>query len=81
MLEAEKIARIGELSRKSRSEGLSEAEMAEQKELREEYLAAFRVGFRSVLDSITWEEPKHGHEHGHECGCGDCQGHEHGHKH
>ena len=52
MLSKEKIDRINELSNKSKTEGLSEAEKAEQKSLREEYLVQFRVSFKQQLDSI-----------------------------
>ena len=52
MLSKEKIDRINELSNKSKTEGLSEAEKAEQKTLREEYLVQFRVSFKQQLDSI-----------------------------
>lgn len=51
-MEKVKIERISELSRKERSEGLSDAEKREQKELREEYLCAVRKNFRLVLENI-----------------------------
>lgn len=51
-MEKEKLDRIGELSRKSRSEGLSDEEKAEQKALREEYIETMKRNFRSILDNI-----------------------------
>jgi len=48
----EMIDRINELSRKKKSEGLTEEEAAEQKELYREYLAAFRANFKAQLDNI-----------------------------
>ena len=51
MLE-EKIQRINELARKSKTpEGLTEEEKAEQKQLRQEYLAEWRQGVAQVLDN------------------------------
>lgn len=44
--------RINELAKKSKVESLSEAEKAEQKELRDEYLVKFRASFRQQLDNI-----------------------------
>ena len=38
----EKIARINELSRKSKAEGLTEAEKKEQAMLRQEYIASVK---------------------------------------
>ena len=52
-MEQSKIDRINELARKSKTEPLTEAELAEQKALREEYLASFRAMFRGQLDSWT----------------------------
>lgn len=52
MLSKEKIDRINELSNKSKTEGLTDSEKAEQKSLREEYLVQFRVSFKQQLDSI-----------------------------
>ncbi len=53
----EKIDRINFLARKSRTEGLSEQELEEQKQLRAEYVAAFRGNLERSLDSIRIVEP------------------------
>ncbi len=53
MLSKEKLDRINELAKKSKSEGLNEEEKAEQHALRQEYLTVFRSNFRQTLDSIT----------------------------
>ena len=51
MLE-EKIKRINELARKSKTpEGLTEEEKEEQKQLRQEYIAEWRQGVVQVLDN------------------------------
>lgn len=50
MLSTEKMARINELARKSKSTGLTESEAKEQSKLRSEYLATFRS---SMLDTLT----------------------------
>lgn len=47
-----KICRINELSRKSKTTGLTPEEKAEQQVLREEYIQAFRGNLKSTLDSI-----------------------------
>ncbi|PYZ98110.1 hypothetical protein CR205_05810 [Alteribacter lacisalsi] len=52
MLSKDKIARINELARKSKSEGLSLKETAEQKELRQEYLKSVRSSFKNQLHSV-----------------------------
>ena len=49
----EKIKRINELYHKSKAEGLTEAEKAEQQQLRADYAASFRANLKSQLDSIT----------------------------
>lgn len=46
------IKRINELYHKSKGEGLTEEEKAEQKKLREEYVAAIRGNIRSQLENI-----------------------------
>lgn len=48
----EKINRINELSRKSKTMGLTSEEIAEQKALRREYIDAFKGSMKSTLDSI-----------------------------
>lgn len=52
MLGKEKLARINELARKSKAEGLTPEEREEQQVLRKDYLAAFRQNFRQQLDSV-----------------------------
>ncbi len=52
MVGQEKLDRINYLSKKSKKEGLTEAEVLEQKELREEYLKVFRENFKKQLDNI-----------------------------
>lgn len=49
----ETIARINAPGRKSRAEGPTEEEKAEQARLRREYIDAMRASLRSQLDSIT----------------------------
>lgn len=56
-MEQSKIDRINELARKSKTEPLTEEEKAEQKALREEYLAAFRASFRGQLDNTVIQRP------------------------
>ncbi|WP_311407031.1 DUF896 domain-containing protein [Liquorilactobacillus uvarum] len=46
------IDRINELSKKKKESGLSEAELEEQKSLRETYLALFRETFRSNIEMM-----------------------------
>ena len=54
----ERIARINELYRKSKTaEGLTDAEKAEQKRLREEYVKGFRRSLISQLNNVTIQEP------------------------
>ena len=53
----EKIARINELAKKAKAEGLSEAEKAEQKALREEYIAGFSKSLKSQLDRTVVLNP------------------------
>ena len=46
------IDRINQLSRKSKAEGLSPEEKAEQQDLRKEYLTEFRSNFRQQLENV-----------------------------
>ncbi len=52
----EKIKRINELYHKSQKEGLTEEEKAEQKQLREDYIASVRGNLKSQLDNINIQE-------------------------
>ena len=52
MITPELLARINELARKKRTVGLTEEELAEQKELYKIYLAAIRGQVTSLLESI-----------------------------
>ena len=45
------IKRINELRHKSKAEGLTDEEKAEQKKLREEYVAAIKGNIRSQLEN------------------------------
>ena len=53
----QKIARINELYHKSKTEGLTEEEKAEQQTLRQEYLAAVRKNIRGTLDNVSIQNP------------------------
>ena len=54
----EKIRRISELAKKSRTpEGLTKEEKAEQTSLRAEYVAAMKQSLRSQLDSTVIVRP------------------------
>lgn len=55
-MEKEKIDRINELAKKKKEEGLTEAEIQEQAELRQEYLASIRANFRQTLESIEYKD-------------------------
>ena len=56
IMDAAKIARINELYHKSKAEGLTEAEKAEQYELRQQYIFAVRNNLRSTLNNIDIKE-------------------------
>lgn len=55
-MEQNKIDRINELARKSKSTGLTPEEKEEQKKLRAEYIAIIRMNMRSQLDNIDIQE-------------------------
>ena len=46
------IKRINELYHKSKAEGLTDEEKAEQKKLREDYVAAIQGNIRSQLENV-----------------------------
>ena len=56
-MEPAKIERINELARKKKTVGLTEAELAEQAELRKEYLDGWRENMRQMLDGIVIQRP------------------------
>ncbi|ALC81155.1 MULTISPECIES: DUF896 domain-containing protein [Bacillus] len=57
MLSKDKIARINELSNKSKSGQITAEEQAEQKKLREEYLKSFRSSMKKTLKGVTVIDP------------------------
>ena len=52
----EKIARINELYHKSKAEGLTPEEAAEQQKLRREYIESFKRNLRGTLNNISIKE-------------------------
>ncbi len=52
----ERIARLNELARKSKAEGLTPEEKEEQAMLRKEYLAAVRASLQAQLDNVYFVE-------------------------
>lgn len=58
MLSKDKLNRINELARKAKKEQLTEEELKEQKQLREEYLKTFRSAFKNHLRSIKVVDPQ-----------------------
>lgn len=55
-MDPQKIARINELYRRSKAEGLTDAEKKEQKLLRLEYIEAVRMNLRGQLNNIDIKE-------------------------
>lgn len=55
-MDKQKINRINELYRKSKAEGLTDAEKKEQKLLRQEYIEAVRGNLLAQLNNIDIEE-------------------------
>ncbi|OCA83956.1 DUF896 domain-containing protein [Pseudobacillus wudalianchiensis] len=58
MLSEEKLARINELSKKSKTEGLTPEEKAEQTNLRQEYLTAFRTSMKNTVETVRVFDPE-----------------------
>lgn len=48
----ELIKKINELAKKSKEEGLSDAEKEEQQKLRRQYIEAFRQGVKNTLNNV-----------------------------
>ena len=55
-MDPQKIARINELYRRSKAEGLTDAEKKEQKLLRLEYIEDVRMNLRGQLNNIDIKE-------------------------
>lgn len=55
-MKQKRLDRINELARKQKTVGLTDAEKAEQRKLREEYLADFRKNLRGQLENISFVE-------------------------
>lgn len=55
-MEKAKIDRINQLARKSKNEGLTDSEKAEQQKLRDEYRADFRKSLMGQLDRVYIKE-------------------------
>ena len=58
MLSEDKLARINELSKKSKAEGLSAEEKVEQTHLRQEYLSAFRTSMKNTVETVRIFDPE-----------------------
>ena len=56
MITDEKLARINELARKAKAEGLTSAETKERDVLRREYIEAVRANLRGHLNNINIQE-------------------------
>ena len=56
MITDEKLARINELARKAKAEGLTSAETKERDVLRREYIEADRANLRGQLNNINIQE-------------------------
>ena len=50
-MEQAKIERINFLAKKAKTEGLTESELAEQAELRREYIEGYKANLRASLDN------------------------------
>ncbi|MBE6609261.1 MAG: DUF896 domain-containing protein [Ruminococcaceae bacterium] len=56
-MDQKKVDRINYLARKSKSEGLTEEEKAEQQVLRKEYIEDYRRSLRGILDNTVIQRP------------------------
>ena len=55
-MEQSKIDRINVLARKSKAEGLTEAEKAEQQVLRKAYIESWKNGVRQTMSNVSFVE-------------------------
>ncbi|KKB71706.1 MULTISPECIES: DUF896 domain-containing protein [Bacillus] len=58
MISKEKIARINELAKKSKTGSLTDEEKAEQQKLRQEYLKGVRASMKNTLKNVTIVDPE-----------------------
>lgn len=58
MISKEKLNRINELSKKSKTMGLTKEEVKEQQKLREEYIKNFRKSFEDTLHNVKVMDQK-----------------------
>ena len=56
-MEKAKLDRINELAKKSKETPLTEEELAEQYELRQEYIREIRMSFGAMLDNTVIQYP------------------------
>ncbi len=56
-MEEKLIARINELARKEKAEGLTPEEKKEQSELRAKYIEAYRASLRGILENTYIQRP------------------------
>ena len=66
MITQEMIARINELARKQREGSLTDAESAEQAQLRRVYVDVIKARVKEQLGTV---KPDEKHHHGCSCGC------------
>ncbi|NLU10107.1 MAG: DUF896 domain-containing protein [Tepidanaerobacter acetatoxydans] len=74
MVSKEQIARINELYKKQKNDGLSEEEKKEQAYLRRLYIDSMKANLKSQLDSIKIVDPSNYCNHQHkdkDCGHSD----------
>lgn len=77
MITKELVERINFLARKSKTEGLTNEEKAEQQQVRQQYLAAIRAQVKDALSSVEIKkDAADSQESGGSCGCG-CGHHHH----
>jgi len=58
MLDEKQMARLNELARKKKEQGLTEVEIVEQNKLREAYLTVFKKGMRETLENTVVIDPE-----------------------
>ena len=56
-MDQKKIDRINYLAKKAKTEGLTEEELKEREELRNEYRASWKIGLAGILDNTVIQNP------------------------